>query len=294
MGRILIGISSWADPALLKNGFYPEGIKTPAERLAYYSTHFAVAEIDSAFHIMPTRTNLNLWLTQTPPGFVFDIKVFSLFTGHPTPFSALPRFARKGLEDYTQKNLYLNLMPPPLVDALWRLFNDLVKPVSDAGKLGVLLLQFPPWFHAQHRNMSYIAECKEKLPGYDLAVEFRTNDWLNERNRESTLELLRKLDIALVCVDGPQGLKTSVEPLAEVTSSIGIIRFHGRNTENWEKKDIPAHERYKYLYREDELREWLPRIRKMADATDELHIIFKNKYQDNPVKNAGQMARLLA
>jgi uncharacterized protein YecE (DUF72 family) len=89
-------------------------------------------------------------------------------------------------------------------------------------------------------------------------------------------------------------LKTSVEPLAEVTSSIGIIRFHGRNTENWEKKDIPAHERYKYLYREDELREWLPRIRKMADATDELHIIFKNKYQDNPVKNAGQMARLLA
>ncbi len=247
-----------------------------------------MAEIDSAFHIMPTRTNLNLWLTQTPPGFVFDIKVFSLFTGHPTPFSALPRFARKGLEDYTQKNLYLNLMPPPLVDALWRLFNDLVKPVSDAGKLGVLLLQFPPWFHAQHRNMSYIAECKEKLPGYDLAVEFRTNDWLNERNRESTLELLRKLDIALVCVDGPQGLKTSVEPLAEVTSSIGIIRFHGRNTENWEKKDIPAHERYKYLYREDELREWLPRIRKMADATDELHIIFKNKYQDNPVRMPGR------
>ena len=287
-------MSSWSDPALSKNGFYPEDVKTPSERLAYYSRYFGVAEIDSAFHIMPTRTNLNLWLTQTPPGFVFDIKIFSLFTGHPTPFNALPRFARRDLGDYSQKNLYLNLMPPLLVDALWRFFDDLVKPVADAGKLGVLLLQFPPWFHAQPGNRKYIAECKERLAGYDLAVEFRTSDWLNDKNREETLSLLHNMDIALVCVDGPQGLKTSVPPLAEVTSSVGIIRFHGRNAENWERKGATPEDRYKYLYSEDELREWLPRIQKMGAETDELHIIFKNKYQDNPVINARQMATLLA
>ncbi len=293
MGHILLGISSWADPTLIKDGFYPPQVKMPEDRLAYYSRHFSVAEIDSAFHIMPTRRNLNLWLTQTPPGFVFDIKVFSLFTGHPTPFSLLPRFARSGLEGYSDRNLYLRLMPGGVVDSLWRMFSDLVKPVADAGKLGVLLLQFPPWFHCKPENAAYIAECHDKLAGYDLAVEFRTGDWLNESNWENTLALLRRLNTALVCVDEPQGLKTSVPPLAELTSPIGIVRFHGRNAGNWEKKGIPARDKYKYLYSEDELREWLPAIRRMADEARELHLIFKNKYADYPVQNARQMLQLL-
>ncbi len=41
---------------------------------------------------------------------------------------------------------------------------------------------------------------------------------------------------SLVCVDEPQGFQSSVPLLAEVTASLGVVRFHGRNRDNWEKK----------------------------------------------------------
>ena len=82
-------------------------------------------------------------------------------------------------------------------------------------------------------------------------------------------------------------------PVAEVTATLAIVRFHGRNQENWEGKDIPATEKFNYLYREDELKEWVPRIRSMAEGTKELHVIFKNKHADFPVKNAVRMKELL-
>ena len=94
MARILIGISSWADKSLVESGFYPKEIKMPAERLHYYSQNFPVAEIDSSYHHFPTRHDLDLWLNNVPDGFIFDLKAFSLFTQHPTPFGSLPRMIR--------------------------------------------------------------------------------------------------------------------------------------------------------------------------------------------------------
>ena len=54
-----------------------------------------------------------------------------------------------------------------------------------------------------------------------------------------------------------------------------------------------ATEKFNYLYSEDELKEWVPRIRAMAENTRELHVIFKNKHADFPVKNAVRMKELL-
>jgi uncharacterized protein YecE (DUF72 family) len=51
-----------------------------------------------------------------------------------------------------------------------------------------------------------------------------------------------------------------------------MVRFHGRNAENWEKKEISVEERFKYLYSEDELRIWVPDIRRMAEHADNVHI----------------------
>ena len=79
-----------------------------------------------------------------------------------------------------------------------------------------------------------------------------------------------------------------------MTAPLGIVRFHGRNPDNWEKTGASPYDKYNYLYNEDELKEWLPRIKEMARDTEELHIIFKNKHEDYPVRNAQQMIRLLA
>ena len=294
MGQILVGISSWAEPELVRSGFYPAEVKTPEARLAYYASRFPVAEIDSSYHFFPTQRNLAFWMGNTPNGFIFDVKAFSLFTQHPTPFSSLPRTIR---EKYAGQipdkgNIYQHHLPESAVDELWTIFIRTLESYEAAGKLGAVLFQFPPWFHPEPKNFDYIGSCRERLSPYQVAMEFRVSSWL-EGHHEETVSYLRQHGITLVCVDEPQGFKSSVPPVAEATASLGIIRFHGRNRETWEDKGIPSTEKFSYLYSEDELKGWAPRIRSMAQSTEKLHVIFKNKHADFPIKNAVQMKELL-
>jgi len=296
MSRILVGTSSWADRSLVESGlFYPPEVKTAAERLSYYAGKFPIAEIDSSYHYFATRQNLSLWLENTPPGFTFDIRAFSLFTGHPTPVGALPRAIREEhaqLADH-KGNIYLHHLSEDVADQLWEIFASYAAKMESAGKLGVILFQFPPWFHISKENLDYLTACRERFPKQQLAIEFRTADWLREDNLQHTLTFLRQHELAVVCVDEPQGLKSSVPPLAEVTSPVGIVRFHGRNAANWEKKGISVEERFNYLYDEDELRAWVQKVRKMAGQAAKVHVIFKNKFHDYSVKNAGQFTKML-
>jgi len=297
MSQILIGTSSWADRSLVESGlFYPPEIKTAAERLSYYAGRFPIAEIDSSYHYFPTRQNLSLWLDNTPPGFVFDIRAFSLFTGHPTPPRALPGSIREEHEELANHkgNLYLHHLSRAIVDQLWGIFASYASEIESAGKLGVILFQFPPWFRRSKENLEYLTACRERFPAQQLAIEFRTADWLRKDNLDETLAFLRRHELALVCVDEPQGLKTSVPLVAEVTSSVGVVRFHGRNTGNWEKKGISVAERFDYLYNEEELRAWVPNVRRMAEQAAKVHVIFKNKFRDYPVRNASEFAEMLA
>jgi uncharacterized protein YecE (DUF72 family) len=297
MSNILIGTSSWADHSLVESGlFYPPEVKTPAERLRYYSGIFPIAEIDSSYHFIPTQQNLALWLDNTPPGFVFDVRAFSMFTGHPTPLQSLPRSIKEEQQELSdhQGNLYLHHLPENTIKKLWDIFASQVEKIASTGKLGVILFQFPPWFHPNKENFDYIAACRQHFPGYNLAVEFRTGDWLSKDTLKETLSFLRRHELALVCVDEPQEMKTSVPPFAEITSSIGIVRFHGRNAVNWEKKGISAEERFHYLYSKPELERWAPKLKSMAQMAEKVHIIFKNKALNFPIRNALELIEILA
>jgi uncharacterized protein YecE (DUF72 family) len=295
MGKIFVGISSWADPELNKSGFYPSEVKKPAERLRFYASNFPIVEMDSSYHFLPSRRNLTSWIESTPPGFMFEVKAFSLLTQHPTPISSLPRDirAKTGSASNKNSNLYIHSLPEGLADEIWERFAFSIQPLVLAGKLGPVTFQFPPWFHPRNENYDYILECKAKLPGYRLAIEFRTGSWLNDEHRENTLRFLKQNDLALVCVDEPQGFKSSVPPVAEAAASFGVVRFHGRNRENWERKNITINEKYNYLYTREELQEWASKIRQMGSKAEEIFIIFKNKHRDFPIRNARQMMELL-
>jgi uncharacterized protein YecE (DUF72 family) len=295
MGRILVGLSSWADPELISSGFYPPEIKTSVERLSYYATKFPVVEMDSSYHFLPTRRNSTAWIEATPAGFLFEIKAFSLLTQHPAPLESLPRDMRDIAIDAVNKegNLYLRNLPENLSQEIWSRFEASIQPFVSAAKLGAITFQFPPWFYPRPENYEYILECKEKLSRYRLAVEFRTGSWLSQEHRGQTLQLLRENGLALVCVDEPQGLKSSVPPLAEATASLSVVRFHGRNQENWERKSIPVTEKYNYYYNQDELTEWVPKIKSLSDNAGQVFVIFKNKHLDYALKNARQMIELL-
>jgi uncharacterized protein YecE (DUF72 family) len=295
MGKILIGLSSWADPELIESGFYPAEIKTADARLQYYASQFPVVEADSSYHFLPTRRNAETWTQATPPGFLFEVKAFSLLTQHPAPLESLPRDMRDIAINAVNKegHLYLHNLPENMAKEIWQRFEASIQPFVSAGKLGAITFQFPPWFHSHPENFEYILECRHKLSGYRLAVEFRAASWLNEEHREPTLQFLKENGLALVCVDEPQGLKSSVPPLAEATASLSVVRFHGRNQANWELKNIPVTEKYNYYYRDAELEEWMPKIKRLANSSEQVIVIFKNKHRDYAVKNARRMMELL-
>lgn len=290
----MVGISSWADPGLVQSSFYPADIKTPESRLKYYASRFSIAETDSTYHSFPTQRNLSLWLENTPDGFAFDVKAYSLFTGQPTKFTALPRTIREKYSEQigAKDNVYLHHLPDEAVNELWEIFIRAAESFQKVKKLGALFFQFPPWFYPEPRNFDYVARCRERLSKFRVAVEFRVGSWLDQ-HREKTLKFLRENGISLVCVDEPQGFKSSVPPVAEVTAPFAMVRFHGRNRENWERGPVDAAEKFNYLYSEDELKEWVPRLMSMAKSALELHVIFKNKHADFPVQNAIQMKKLL-
>jgi uncharacterized protein YecE (DUF72 family) len=232
---------------------------------------------------------------RTSGDFLFDIKAFSLFTHHPTPVASLPKDLREALPAtlHSKKNVYYKDLPPEFRDDVWQRFASALLPLDSAGKLGVVLLQFPPWFMPGRESKDYILEAQERLPQYRVAVEFRNNRWLSDLNRERTLGFLRQNRLPFVCVDEPQGLTNSVPPLAEPTADIGLVRFHGRNREAWAKKGATTGERFDYLYSEQELEEWLPAVERLAGETQEIHLLMNNCVEDKAVVNARQLALML-
>ncbi|MFQ5861039.1 MAG: DUF72 domain-containing protein, partial [Dehalococcoidia bacterium] len=195
MARVRIGTCSWTDPTLLQSGWYPVRAKTPEARLQFYSSHFDLVEVDSTYYSLPAERTARLWVERTPPDFVFNIKAFSLFTQHPTQARSLPRDVRAVVAGVEKKNLYQRDLPGEAVDILWQRFADALLPLDSAGKLGVVLFQFPEWFFPESDNREYIQSCQERLPQYRIAVEFRNGSWLNEKNRDRTLGFLREKNL---------------------------------------------------------------------------------------------------
>jgi uncharacterized protein YecE (DUF72 family) len=295
-GRILVGSCSWADKTLIDSGWYPLSAKSPAERLRFYSEQFPIVEVDSTYYAIPQERNPEAWVERTPPDFVFDIKAYAPFTGHAAAVKALAKDLREKLPAAVQEkaNFYYKDLPPEIGDEVWRRFNETLLPLDSAGKLGTVLFQFPPWFGPRTDNREMILEAKERLGQYTMAVEFRNAAWMaQERDRERTLKFLADNAIPYVCVDEPQGFKSSVPPVTAVTAPVALLRMHGHNNEMWNKRAKTAAERFDYLYSEDELREWVPRVRDLASDAREVHVLMNNCHRDYSVRNAREIGEML-
>jgi uncharacterized protein YecE (DUF72 family) len=295
LGRIRVGTSSWTDKTLLESGWYPEDAKTPEDRLRFYASQFHVVEVDSTYYALHSERNAVLWIERTPKDFVFNIKAFSLMTRHPTSVRGLPRAARELLPEDAPQRLYPKDIPSEVADMTWEMFRTALMPLQSAGKLGVVMFQFPQWFMPNRESKDYILSCRERLPDYDIAIEFRQGTWFGDEDAtRRTLEFLRREEIPFVCVDMPQGFASSIPPIAEATSDrLALMRFHGRRSEVWGKRGVPVIERFKYDYAKKELNEWVPRIEELGEKAKETHVLFNNCYRDYATKNAKQFAGLL-
>jgi uncharacterized protein YecE (DUF72 family) len=293
--NVYYGTASWTDKTLLDSKrFYPPDADTPADRLRYYSERFPLVEVDSSYYALPSERNAALWIERTPPHFVFDIKAFALLTHHPAGERGLPKQLREKLPADKQR-FYRKDLPQEALDQVQDMFISALRPLDSAGRLGAVLFQFPHWFVPSRENRDYLRQLADSFP-YRIAVEFRGGSWMkDDPSAERTLELLSDLGLTYVVVDEPQGFKTSVPPTVAATSpALAMIRFHGHNDENWEKQGITAAERFRYLYSEEELARWVEPAKELAGKSKQLHVLMNNCYEDYGVRNAAQIADLMA
>lgn len=289
MGRILVGTASWTDKSLLESGWYPAEANTPDERLRYYASQFPLVEVDSTYYGPPNESTAKLWAERTPETFTFNIKAFSLLTQHPTKPGAI----YKDLRPDTTKNVYLKDFDAKVVDDIWERFLAALNPLADAGKLGALLFQFPQWFPIGKRNKEYILDCKKRCEPVPICVEFRNKTWMSPENEAETLDFLASYGIPYVCVDMPQGFTSSVPPVVAATNSdLAVVRFHGHNDEEWESGSVQR--RFAYLYSEQELKTWVPKLEELKGQAKETHVLMNNCHRDYAQRNAAQLVGLLS
>ncbi|MDQ0955492.1 uncharacterized protein YecE (DUF72 family) [Streptomyces phaeochromogenes] len=273
MGDILVGTCSWTDPALVAGQRDAEG------RLRYYAGRFPVVEADASYYALPQERVSRMWVERTPNGFAFDVKAFSLLTGHPTRDSMMPEGLSAGARD------------GGVLDEVWSRFAEGVGPLRRAGRLGSVLFQFPPWLRPGARAERILAQTARRTTGWPVAVEFRHPDWWREGQAELTCALLTDHGMAAVAVDMVQGLPPSLPPATPVTNSrLAVVRFHGRSA-SWGRGSKEG--RFRYAYSEGELAEWLPRLRELAGQAERVHVLFNNCCGGASVRAAEQMDRLL-
>lgn len=237
--------------------FYPKKIPQK-EWLAYYSREFNACELNSTYYILPGLSSIKSMADKTPEGFLFSVK------------------ANQEMTHRRENN-----------SAVFDGFCQMLQPLIAAGKLGCVLAQFPYSFQLNSHNMEYLALFKERMGKLPVVIEFRNARWL----KSEVFEWLRQHDLGFCCVDEPS-LPNLLPPIAEVTSNIGYIRFHGRNAAKWWQHE-QAYERYDYSYSSEELGEWLPKIRKLDSIAEKTFVFANNHWRGQAVNTIRQLRTML-
>jgi uncharacterized protein YecE (DUF72 family) len=271
MGEIKIGVAGW-DYKDWNGIVYPATMKKP-QRLEYLSQFFDLIEINTSFygHIKPATAHEWSRMVSGNPRFTFTAKLNRAFTHSPLavtqPTSA--KSIRPGEND--EKDAKAGL------DAL-----------IQQGKLGALLIQFPISFKNTEENRRYLEQLISRFKQYPMVLEVRHTSW----NTEEQMLWLVENGIGMCNIDQPL-LGRAVRPSQHATSAVGYVRLHGRNYEQWFTAEKP-HDRYNYLYKEDELERWKPRIESVAEKAKVTFAVANNHYQGKAAVNALQLKKLLS
>ena len=289
--RVRYGACSWADRSLVRDGdFYPRRTMTASARLAYYCSQLPLAEIATTYRFPPTPDLARQWVDRTPDGFRLDVRAWSLLTHNPTLPDSLWEDLHGSVRPETRhrRRLYAEHLPADVVDECWLRFAHGVRPLHEAGRLGLIVLQYPSWWSPRDETRAELAAAGRRLGDLPVAVELRNPKWLAGDECEATLEHLEQHGMAFVCSDGPAGGRRALPEVVAATSDLAVVRFHGR------REDPEDHWPWPYRYSEAELAGWVPRVRALAQSAREVHLLFDNGWRDDAVDNARSLARLLA
>lgn len=262
MAHYFIGTAGWSYedwegvvyPATHPRGFHP---------LVCLAGMFNLVEINSTFYRPASVKFAMAWVSRVSafPDFLFTAKVHRSFTHE------RPGIDPKAVSDFTQG----------------------LVPLRSAGRLAALLLQFPWSFARTPENADYLLRLFDGFEGWPLALEVRHASW-------ETPDFYRTLSerrVALCNIDQPI-FANSIKPGAVVTNpDMAYVRLHGRNAKDWFREGAGRDDRYNYLYAQDELQDWVERIKSLGGKSARVFIVTNNHYRGQAVANALQIRNMI-
>ena len=198
---IRIGTCSWADESLTRY-FYPPGRqgRRGATALLRRALRHGRGELDL---LPPARREMvERWAERTPDGFVMHVKAFGVMTRHPVKVEQLPPDLREGAP--VDERGRIDRPPREFRAEIFRRFHEALEPLRETGKLGGILMQFPPYVVVKPASLEYLEWAQEQLGGDEMLVEFRHASWLDGESRAETLAFLERHGMTYVIVDAPQ------------------------------------------------------------------------------------------
>lgn len=267
---IEIGLTGWGDHP---DVYAPSS--TAKEKLMDYSSHFPIVELDATFYAIQPERNIRKWIRETPDHFGFVVKAYQGMTGH-----------LRGELPYESK------------EEMFELFRLSMEPLQEAGKLSLILVQFPPWFDCVKENVEEIRYISKQLEGFDIGIEFRHQSWYAEQFRERTMDFLKVNNLIHVIADEPQAGTGSVPFVPSVTrSDKAVIRLHGRNVGGWHNpggsREAWRKVRYLYDYTDNELKGIQAAVEQLEKQCEYVAVIFNNNSGGHAAENAKRFQKML-
>ncbi len=253
---IKIGTSGFKYPDW-KGSFYPATLRDQ-EMLRFYAECFDALEINYTYYQMPSPKTLEAMARKAGGRMTFSVKAHADITHRRENFSAAAP-----------------------------VFCDAIRVLEDRQALGCILAQFPYSFWNTTANRDHLRRLREALAEVPLVVEFRNASWITP----PLFAFLRGHNMGFCCVDEPD-LPRLPPKIVEATSDVGYVRFHGRAAATW-WRHAEAAQRYDYFYREEELEEWVPKIRSLGDKTRITFLFFNNHPRGQAAVNAYMMQHRL-
>ncbi len=255
--NVYFGVAGWSYEDW-KGIVYPDESSRDFDELTYISHYFDAIELNNTFYRPPSKYMSKAWIRKTlsNPDFKFTAKLWKKFTHEK--------------EEITPQDISI--------------FKEGINPLAEENKLGALLVQFPWSFKYSSEAIRILNNIIKDFREYPLVMEFRHNSWL----LKEALNFLQENNVGFCNIDQPV-IGASIKPTAYNTSEIGYIRLHGRNYKDWFREDAGRDNRYNYLYSNEELEEWVNKVRKIKERTKEIYVIANNHYRGKAVVNALQM-----
>lgn len=259
------------------------------------ATKYRVLELESTAGAPLTERTLRNLVDKTPDGFQVHVRAHRLLTQQSTPLDAIWVDVRDKLSPALRAKpiVFPNELPPTVLDAALDRFVATLAPLHEFGKLGAIVFQFPSYFTPSSESLDYLVWLRERCGDMRIAVELRRREWVNTKHREETFAFLEEHKITYVCVDAPQGVDTSVPPLAVATTDLAIVRLHGRNLEAWERNVDDPTARMRYEYRRPDLEPWVGRLEKLAAGSKAVHAILTTAPPDSAGRSASLLVKVL-